>query len=277
MQKGLLIISAFLAMTLFAPFTAHSQNRQKKGICIVAHRGYWNCSKAGYAKNSLAALVCAQEAGFWGSEFDVNMTSDGVLLVYHDSEIDGKKIEEHPYEDFKYYRLKNGEPIPTIDQYLEQGKKYPETVLVYELKEHSCKEVEDRFVDISISKLQEHDLLDPSKVIFISFSYNICRRLAEKLPEFTVQYLNGDKSPEEVHADNINGIDYKYNVFQLNRKWVGKARRIGMSTNVWTVNKLMVMQEMFKMKVNMITSDYPQIVRELMQSKKIRERINSPL
>ena len=158
-----------LVFTLIvASFTADAQKSKIKGTGIVAHRGFWNCQEAGFARNSLAALKCAQEAGFWGSEFDVNMTSDGVLLVWHDNHVEGKRIEDHPYEDFEYFRLENGEPIPTIDQYLEQGKKYPETMFVYELKAHSCPEIEDKFIDITIQKLKEHDFLDPSKVIFIS-------------------------------------------------------------------------------------------------------------
>ena len=252
------------------PFMADAGNRVK-GTGIVAHRGFWNCEEAGYAKNSIAALKCAQEAGFWGSEFDVNMTSDGVLLVFHDGRIDGRSIEKHPYEDFKYYRLKNGEPIPTIDQYLEQGKKHPETVLVYELKKHSRPEVEDRFVDLTIAKLEEHGLLDPARVIFISFSYHICKRLAEKLPEFTVQYLEGDKKPAQVKADGINGIDYNYRILKANKKWVGKARRAGMSTNSWTVNKEENMKIILDMKVNMITTDYPLVTREVMKQMDIKE------
>ena len=166
----------FIALILL-PFASEAQRTKHDGTGIVAHRGFWNCEDAGYSKNSIASLRCAQEAGFWGSEFDVNMTSDGVLLVWHDNNVEGKRIEKHPYEEFKYYRLKNGEPIPTIDQYLEQAKKYPETVLVYEMKKHSCAEVEDRFVDLAIENLKKHELLDPSRVIFISFSHHICKLL----------------------------------------------------------------------------------------------------
>jgi len=269
MRRRLILLAALIII----PFMAEAQKAKAKGTAIVAHRGYWNCEKAGYAKNSLAALQCAQEAGFWGSEFDVNMTADGVLIVFHDSKIKGKKIEKHPFEEFKDYRLKNGEPIPTIDQYLEQGRKHPETVLVYELKKHSCDEVEDLFVDLSIEKLKQYDLLDPSKVIFISFSYHMCKRLAEKLPDFTVQFLSGTKEPAKVMEDGINGIDYNYKTLKLNKKWVKKAKKLGMSTNTWTVNTLKDMEAIFKMKVGMITSDYPQIVRELLSSKRIKERV----
>lgn len=260
-----------LATLLMVSFMTDAQNKSRKGTGIVAHRGFWNCEQAGFAKNSIAALKCAQEAGFWGSEFDVNMTSDGVLLVFHDGSVEGKKIEKNPHDAFKYYRLKNGEPIPTIDEYLEQGKKYPETMLVYELKKHSCDEVEDRFVDLSIEKLKEHGLLDPSRVMFISFSFHICERLVQKLPGFTVQYLNGDKTPAKVKEAGINGIDYSYKILGINSNWVKKARRLGMSTNSWTVNKEDKMLEILNMGIDQITTDYPLKAREVMKTAGIKE------
>ena len=67
------------------------------GVGIVAHRGYWNCEAGGFARNSVASLKAAQDAGFWGSEFDVNMTADSVLLVFHDSSLGGKRIDQNPY------------------------------------------------------------------------------------------------------------------------------------------------------------------------------------
>ena len=260
----------FIALMML-PFMAEAQKTKSEGTGIVAHRGFWNCEEAGYSKNSIASLKCAQEAGFWGSEFDVNMTSDGVLLVWHDNNVEGKRIEKHPYEDFKYYRLKNGEPIPTIDQYMEQAKKHPETVLVYELKKHSCNEVEDRFVGLAIENLKKHGLLDPSRVIFISFSHHICKKLAKELPGFTVQYLNGDKKPAKVKKDGISGIDYNYSILKFNRKWVSKAHRLGMSTNAWTVNKENDMKTMLQMEVNMLTTDRPLEARKLMNEMNINE------
>ncbi len=238
---------------------------------IVAHRGYWNCGEAGYAQNSIAALKCAQKSGFWGSEFDVNMTSDGVLLVYHDDKVEGKKIEKNPYSEFKDFKIKNGEYIPTIDQYLEQGKKYPETMLVYELKPHSSTEVEDRFIDISIAKLQEYQLLDPERVMFISFSFHICKKLAEKLPGFDVQYLGGEKKPSKVKEAGINGIDYNHNILKINKKWAKIAKRLGMSVNAWTVNNEADMRFWIGEGINQITTDHPVEIRTIMQEMKVEE------
>lgn len=271
MKRFTQIMALALAALILVPAAAQAQKKNKEKVGIVAHRGFWNCDEAGYAKNSIAALRCAQEAGCWGSEFDVNMTSDGVLLVYHDGNVEGKSIEKNPHSAFTYYRLKNGEPIPTIDEYLEQGKKYPNTVLVYELKPHSCPEVEDKFVDITIQKLKEHNLLNPKKVIFISFSFHMCEVLAEKLPKFTVQYLGGNKSPEEVMAKGVNGIDYHYAKLKKNPEWTKEARELKMSTNAWTVNDKKVMREMFEMGVDYLTTDKPLDAREVLVEMNIPE------
>ncbi len=267
MNRLKMLTTAILAGIMLIPVAATAQ----KQTGIVAHRGFWNCEEAGYAKNSLAALRCAQEAGFWGSEFDVNMTSDGVLIVYHDSDVEGKKIEKHPYSEFKDFKIKNGETIPTIDQYLEQGKKYPETMLVYEMKPHSCDEVEDRFIELTIEKLKEHDLLDPQRVMFISFSFHICEVMAEKLPGFTVQYLEGNKKPAKVKEAGVNGIDYHFSVFNINKKWIAKAHRLGMTTNAWTVNKENNMEQMLNMGIDYLTTDNPLEARALMQKMNVTE------
>lgn len=265
-MKKFILLSTIIA-SVFLSQAAYAQ----KQCGIVAHRGFWNCEEAGYAKNSVAALRCAQEAGFWGSEFDVNMTSDGVLIVYHDSDVEGKKIEKHPYSEFADFEIKNGEKIPTIDQYLEQGKKYPETMLVYELKPHSCNEVEDRFVDLTIAKLQEHGLLDPERVMFISFSLHMCEVIAKRLPDFTVQFLGSSHRPDMLAKKGINGIDFHHDVYSIHKNWYKKARRQGMSVNAWTVNKEKDMIKMFDLGVDMLTTDNPLDARALMEKSEIKE------
>jgi glycerophosphoryl diester phosphodiesterase len=144
-------------------------------------------------------------------------------------------------------------------------------MLVYEMKPHSCAEVEDKFIELTIAKLTEHGLLDPKKVMFISFSYHICQQMSQKLPGFTVQYLEGDKEPKEVKEGGINGIDYHYKVLLKNDKWVKQAHRRRMSVNAWTVNNEENMGQMYQMKVNYLTTDYPLQARALMKEMKVKE------
>lgn len=265
MRKFLMI--SLTAISFIA--TASAQ----KSIGIVAHRGYWNCEEAGYARNSIAALKCAQEAGFWGSEFDVNMTADGVLLVYHDSDIDGKRIDSNPYEIFKDKTLENGEKIPTLDDYFEQANKHPETMLVFELKSLKNKELEKRFVDLAIEKVKEHGLDSPDRIMFISFSYYICKKLAKKMPGYTVQYLSvgGTKSPRKLHLVGISGIDYYHKFLKLKPKWYKQAKKLNMSINTWTVNKEKDIRDMVATDIDQITTDYPIETREILKELGITE------
>ncbi len=263
-------MAALLAMT--ATNISAKEPQTKKEIGIVAHRGYWNCEEGGHARNSLAALRAAQQAGFWGSEFDVNMTSDGVLLVYHDGHINGKRIDQNPYSEFQDVTLENGEKIPTVDLYLEQGLKAPDVVLVYELKKHSTPEIEAKLVESTAAKLKEYGLYDPAKVIFISFSRFICDKIAKEMPEFTVQYLESDAGPNELAKTGINGVDYNYKVYINKPEWLVQARRHGMSTNAWTVNKTERMEQMIDLGLDFITSDYPVELRSLLEAKGVAER-----
>ena len=270
-MKTALIAKTLLA-TVLAAATVTLAQAQKKASAIVAHRGYWNCEAGGYARNSLAALESAQKAGFWGSEFDVNMTADSVLLVFHDAHINGKRIDQTPYAEFKDYRLENGEPIPTLDQYLEQAKKYPKTVLVFEMKWHSTDEIENRAIALSIEKLKAHKLFSPKRVIFISFSPNASRVLAQPAPGFTVQYLGSDRRPAQVAAElGMNGVDTWFKTMLDDATWYPEARKLGMSVNTWTVNNADQMETLFEMGVDQLTTDNPMEAREVLSKMGMRE------
>jgi glycerophosphoryl diester phosphodiesterase len=139
------------------------------------------------------------------------------------------------------------------------------------MKPHSCAEVEDKFIELTIAKLKEHDLLNPKRVMFISFSWHMCQELAKKLPGFTVQYLEGDKTPAEVDAAGVNGIDYHYSKFNNHNEWVKEAQKLGMTVNAWTVNKENNMVQMFDLGVNFLTTDNPLEARALMEKMNIKE------
>ena len=200
------------------------------------------------------------------------MTADSVLLVFHDAHINGKRIDQTPYAEFKDYRLENGEPIPTLDQYLEQAKKYPKTVLVFEMKWHSTDEIENRAIALSIEKLKAHKLFSPKRVIFISFSPNASRVLAQSAPGFTVQYLGSDRRPAQVAAElGMNGVDTWFKTMLDDATWYPEARKLGMSVNTWTVNNADQMETLFEMGVDQLTTDNPMEAREVLSKMGMRE------
>lgn len=247
-------------IALVAGFAFACGEAPEPGTQIVAHRGYWE----GNAQNSIASLAKAQEFGCWGSECDVHLTADGVVVVNHDRQVGTTDIQNCPLDSVRAHLLANGECIPTLDEYLDQALKDPGCVLVVEIKPHEGEEREKLVVQTCLESIRAKDMLHPGRVAFISFSYFICKELARECPGFTVQYLEGDKSPEEVFADGINGIDYHYFRFREHPEWVQQAHEKGMSVNVWTVDNEEDIREMLALGVDQITTNNPALVRELL-------------
>ena len=230
---------------------------------VVAHRGYWDTPKN--AQNSITALKTAQNIPVYGSEFDVNMTADGVMVVSH-----GPKLEEIPdvqkasYKEVKKVRLKNGEKVPTLKQYLKQGKK-GDIKLIFELKVHPAGEIENEAVRKSAEMVKKLNL-SSSEVEFISFSLEACKQLAKLMPGYMVQYLNGKIPPKELKEMGIMGLDYHYSNFVQHPEWVKEAHDLGMIVNVWTVNKEEMMQQMIDLGVDYITTDKPATALKLINA-----------
>ena len=219
---------------------------------VIAHRGFWKTE--GSAQNSITALEKAAEAKVYGSEFDVQITSDGKLIVNHDSKFQGFVIAETPFSKLKKIRLSNGERLPTLKKYLKKGKKQ-DVQLILEIKSHKSKEVEDQMV-VEIVKMVKKMGLE-KQVEYIAFSLNVCEQLAKHTPTSEIAYLNGDIAPAELKKKGINGIDYNQKVLSNHPEWVEEAHRLGMKVNVWTVNKEDMMKKFIDLKVDYITTDQP--------------------
>lgn len=280
MKKILLVISAAIAGFLCCG-TATAQNssfpviRQNGKIAIVAHRGFWNSEQAGFSENSIASLKAAQDAGLWGSECDIHLTADGKVIVNHNPDVDGMKIAEHTFAELSACRLPNGETRPSFEEYVAQAKKCKNTMLIVEVKIQPTKEAEDKLVEKAVQILKDGGMFSPKRVLFISFSDNVCDNIAAKYPKFINQYLTSDKktdkSPAQYAKRKINGIDYQYKLFKKHPGWVKDAKALGMSVNVWTVNEKEDIQEMIGLGVDAITTNEPLLVRELLSDKEFRK------
>ena len=226
---------------------------------VIAHRGFWKTE--GSAQNSIAALEKAAEERLYGSEFDVQVTLDGKLIVNHDAKFQGFVIAETPFKELKKIKLKNGEKLPTLKKYLKAGKKQ-DIQLILEIKSHKSKEVEDKMAADIVKMVTKMGL--QKQVEYIAFSLNICEQLAKLTPESEIAYLNGNLPPAELKKKGINGIDYNQTVLEKHPEWVEEAHRLGMKVNVWTVNKEDMMRKFIDMKVDYITTDYPLETQKLL-------------
>lgn len=235
----------------------------KSSTRVIAHRGAWKNAKV--PQNSLASLREAARMVCYGSEFDVHMAADSVLFVNHDHTIQEVSIEKSTSSTLTTIQLSNGEPLPTVESYLLLGKKLKKMRLVLEIKtsqlgkERSLALAEKCVALVRKTKTQK-------QVDYIAFDYDVCKKVKELDPKAQVTYLNGDKTPAQVAADGLDGLDYNQNVYKKNEAWIQEAQQRKLSLNVWTVNDSTAMAWFMAKRFDFITTDEPERLLDLVKN-----------
>ena len=227
---------------------------------VVAHRGAWK--KNGLPENSIASLREAIRLGCTGSEFDVWMTADDSLVINHDAHFNKLTIEQTNYADLEAFKLSNGEKLPTLREYILAGMRNNKTTrLVCEIKPSTVSKARGKDVAERVVKLIQ-ELGAQDKVVYITFDYVMIQHIHSLVPNVPAQYLNGDKSPEELRADGIQGADYHFSVFKKHPEWVEQAKKNGIALNAWTVNEVEDMDRLLAQGFDYITTNEPELLME---------------
>lgn len=247
-----LLIAILLASTAFAQTQ------------IIAHRGYHAKNST---DNSVSALKNAQDIKVYGSECDLNLTSDGFIVVAHGPNHGTHHIQSSDIKTLRQQFLKTGEVIPVLEEYLEAVKRKPETKLIIEIKNHATPEKETEIVKKVLKAVKKHKLEE--HVEYIAFRQHVCNQLiALGGMDIKVAYLNGDLTPEYCKGLGYTGIDYNINVLKKRPEWIHEAHKLGMTVNVWTVNDTENLQWCVDNKVDFITTDNPEEAKRIAEQKK---------
>lgn len=251
-----LIFAAAISILICSCVSTMKTSKFARNVA-VAHRGAWKSQ--GYPENSIAALKHAIALKCTGSEFDVQMTADDILVVNHDNDFSGISISDTPYAELADLRLSNGEKIPTLREYIIAGLENNSTTrLVCELKPAKTKERGQKMAEIAVELVKELQAEDMT--VYISFGYEILKKIEELNPKAHTQYLNGEKSPKELKADGIDGADYHFKVFKKHPEWIESAKKNGIALNAWTVNDPADMDWLLGESFDFITTNEPEIL-----------------
>lgn len=228
---------------------------------VIAHRGAWKAQN--HPQNSIASLREAIALGCEGTEFDVWMTSDDVLVVNHDADFEGLEIEHSTYQELLKKNLPNGEKIPTLEEYLREGMKQNKTKLILEFKPSGISVERSEKIGELVVKMV-HQLKAQKWVDYITFSYEGGLKAIETDPNANVAYLTGDKTPAELKEAGFFGFDYNIRLLKLRSNWIKEAQELGLSTNAWTVNNESDMKWLLERGVDFITTDEPEMLFKIM-------------
>lgn len=240
----------------------HVSTAQSIQTHVIAHRGAWKVE--GLPQNSIASLHRAIELGCAGTEFDVHLTKDDVLVVNHDKDFYDIDIATATYAELLAKKHPNGEAIPTAEAYLREGMKQKKTKLIYELKSSEPgKERTLHSADLAVQLVKS--LGAEERVEYIAFDYDACKRIIELDPDAKVYYLNGDVTPAQAKKDGLTGLDYHFSVFKKNPTWIKEAHDLGLAINAWTVNTEDEMRNLLHQRVAFITTDEPALLLDVIE------------
>ncbi|MBR4460207.1 MAG: glycerophosphodiester phosphodiesterase, partial [Paludibacteraceae bacterium] len=93
---------------------------------------------------------------------------------------------------------------------------------------------------------------------------------ARLCPDFQVQYLGANLWPSELKENGLNGIDMNQFYYLPVARFHDEARELGMSINVWTVNKEKDMEQVVATGIDLLTTDEPMKAREMLQEREER-------
>ena len=118
----ILVVLCLLSSFLVAPRMFSKPDMSAFMGASIAHRGYFS-NEAGIPENSLASFHAAIEKGF-AIELDIQLSSDGVAMVFHDTDLERMcgvqgKIWEYTAAELKEMKLfGTEETIPTFEETL---------------------------------------------------------------------------------------------------------------------------------------------------------------
>jgi glycerophosphoryl diester phosphodiesterase len=239
------------------------KNLQSAKTKNIAHRGAWK--KAALPQNSIASLIHAFEIGCDGSECDVWLTSDDIVVVNHDPDFYGVKIESSTYRQLLEKQHSNGENIPTLQEYCSAMSNYSEARLLIEIKPSQVSP--RRSLESAkgvVEKVQETGL--GNCVDYISFDSAVLHEIRALDASARVAYLGGDKSPNQLQDEGFWGADYHHWVLHAHPHWLKEFHSCGLTFNSWTVNSAQTMRWLLDESADFITTDDPELLLELRES-----------
>jgi len=255
----------FILITICFASCSISKNATKGEMAfaknsVVAHRGAWKQNN--FPENSIASLKHAIKLNCTGSEFDVRMTADDSLIVNHDPHYNGLLIEKTNYSDLIKFKLSNGEKLPTLREYIKAGiENNQSTSLVCEIKPSLISKERGQIIATKVVRLTEK-LKAQHMVAYISFDYDMLKKIMELSPNTTTQYLEGNKSPDQLKADGITGADYHFSAFKNHPEWIESAKKNNITLNAWTVNEAADMDWLIANRFDFITTNEPELLFE---------------
>ncbi len=223
---------------------------------IVAHRG----DSFRFPENTMAAFRGAADAGADYAELDVRQTSDGVLVVMHDSNLlrtvgVDREICDVTYNELRSLKVKKAgglwsiqETIPTLQEVL-QFLKGNSLMLKIELK--PCRE--DGYEREVVNLILEANM--QTRCLIASSDCGILQRVKSYAPEIRTAYVGCDFKSSILRLQSADVISLNANCVDANV--VQLSHSAGKPIYVWTINTKQMLDKVIALGVDGVITNNP--------------------
>jgi glycerophosphoryl diester phosphodiesterase len=230
------------------------------GPIALAHRG----GALEAPENTAVAFANAVELGYTFLETDVRATTDGVVAVFHDADLErttgrAGRIGELTWPEVAAARVAGTEPIPRLDEVLAA---WPEARFNIDCKADSA-------VDPLVDVLRRADALD--RVCIGTFNQLRLMRLRRRLgpAACTITGPLGTTALRFLRRPFSSARAAQIPVRQgpvtlANRGFVDGAHRRGLHVHVWTIDDADEMRRLLDLGVDGIMTDRPSVLRDVL-------------
>ncbi len=256
--RASLLILIIIAGSILTSFLITLGSDTETEFLVISHRA----NAMGAPENSLPALENSIELGIDFVEIDVQLTSDGTVVVLHDEDLmrvtgNPRQIADITADELKDLRLiTDGEHpdsllhVPTLDEFLERAK--GRIGVMIELKYYGfAPELAEKTIDL----IREYEMED--QVLVKSLNFRAVEQIRNLAPDIGLGYVSavaaGDLSRLPIHFLSVNQAN-------ATSELISRAQREGMGMFVWTVNNREDMIDIVLKGVNGIITDHPELV-----------------
>lgn len=243
-------------------------------MLAFAHRGGAYHPEVEGLENTLAAFRHAVALGYRYLETDVHVTSDGVLLAFHDRVLDRVtdrtgRIATTTYAQVQQALVGQRERVPSLAQLLEA---FPHARFNIDLKSHGA-------VDALAAFVAEHEAWD--RVLVGSFSMRRLERFrrltggrvatsAHPLEVVAFRFLPSAQLARAVTRGRPCALQVPHRrgpLVVVTPGLVRRAHAVGVQVHVWTVDEPDEMRLLLDRGVDGILTDRTDILREVLRSR----------
>lgn len=225
-----------------------------------AHRG--GASDA--PENTMPAFEYAIDLGYRYIETDVQVSSDGVLVAFHDFNLKrtcgiDQRISEMTWNQVSAARVDGVAPIPLLEDLLGT---WPDVRVNIDCKA-------DAAVDALVATLRRTESLD--RVCVGAFSDLRIRKLRAILggdlcsalgPAGVTSLLTGRMRKTQAMTAQVPVRHGPLPI--INERFVARANRLGLKVHAWTIDEPAEMNRLLDLGVHGIMTDRPKVLRDVM-------------